>query len=382
MIIQPADRLSLFTEYYFSRKLREIATMREEGKDVINLGIGSPDMAPDKRVVDALASSAGVSSHHGYQSYNGTPELRGAIARWLKEYYRINVNPVDEVLPLLGSKEGILHISMAFLNPGDKVLVPEVGYPAYSALTKMVGAEVILYPLTDQWYPDWKAMNKMDLTGVKLMWMNYPHMPSGTPATVGLFEEAVAFAKEKGLLLCHDNPYSLVLNDNPMSIFSVEGSREVCLELNSLSKSHNMAGWRVGWIAGMAPYIAAVLKIKSNIDSGMFRAVQDAAVTALEDTREWHKQRDTVYRSRQVLAFQLLDQLGCGYNKQQAGLFVWGRIPEKVKSAEALADKILEEKFVFITPGTIFGAKGNRYVRVSLCMPESRIKEALDRLKE
>jgi len=381
MVIQPSDRLSLFNEYYFSRKLREIAQMREEGKDVINLGIGSPDMAPATEVVQALFTSAQQPDNHGYQPYNGSPQLRKAISDWLGEYYGVSLVPDNEILPLLGSKEGVLHVSMAFLNPGDKALVPEAGYPAYRALTAMVGGEAVDYSLTDDWLPDFDQLSRMDLARVKLMWLNYPHMPSGTPATPELFEKAVAFAKDKGILLCHDNPYSLVLNESPLSIFNVSGAKEVCLELNSLSKSHNMAGWRVGWLAGKAEYIGPTLKIKSNIDSGMFRAVQDAAMAALALPKEWHAQRNEVYRRRQGLAFDLLETLGCAFRKDQVGMFVWGRIPDNEEGAEGLADKILGEKFVFITPGTIFGKKGGRYVRISLCLPEDKMQEALERLK-
>ncbi|MDH5399381.1 MAG: aminotransferase class I/II-fold pyridoxal phosphate-dependent enzyme [Cyclobacteriaceae bacterium] len=380
MIIPSADRLQLFQEYFFSRKLKEITSLVEEGHPVINLGIGSPDLAPAPTVVEALHQSAVDPAHHGYQAYNGSVNLRRSIANFLERTYQVHFDPDTEILPLMGSKEGIFHLSMAFLNPGDTVLIPEVGYPAYRSVSLMVGAKVVEYPLTADWTPDWENIDVSDQP--KILWLNYPHMPTGTPASKELFVEAVSWAKENNVLLCHDNPYSLVLNDNPLSIFAVEGAREVSLELNSLSKSHNMAGWRVGWISGAAAYLKNVLTIKSNIDSGMFRGLQDAAVEAMTLDESWHRERNSIYARRQKTAFDILHIVGCAYDKSQKGMFVWGRLPDNLPDADQWTTDVLRDKFVFITPGSLFGEKGKRYIRISLCSPEEKLREAFERLKK
>lgn len=382
MIIPTAKRLQHIKEYYFSVKLQEIRRMREAGHDVINLGIGSPDMMPSEETISALHESAQQPQNHGYQSYQGTPELRKAIAAFNQHTYGVSLDPEQEVLPLMGSKEGITHISLTFLNPGDEVLVPELGYPAYSAVSRMVEARVRTYPLRESdWQPDLEAMRQEDYSRVKLMWANYPHMPTGTPADTAVLQELIRLASEKQFLLCHDNPYSLVLNsDRPFSIFSLAGAKDVCLELNSLSKSHNMAGWRVGWISGAADYLKEIIKIKSNVDSGMFRGIQDAAVCALQNPASWHDARNQEYAERREVVFRLMDKLQCSYDKAQEGMFVWARIPEHVSSSEKFVDSILQDNHVFLTPGFIFGAKGERYIRASLCNPKNILEEAFNRV--
>lgn len=383
MIIPTANRLKQVKEYYFSVKLKEIRRMQEEGHDVINMGIGSPDLMPSEETIAALHESAREPRHHGYQPYQGIPELRKAIASFSERTYGIHLHPDQEVLPLMGSKEGITHISLTFLNPGDEVLVPELGYPAYSAVSRMVEANVRTYPLQEaDWQPDLQAMQKEDYSKVKLMWINYPHMPTGTPARSKVLDQLVKLAQENKFLLCHDNPYSLVLNSGkPVSILSLPGAKEVSLELNSLSKSHNMAGWRVGWIAGAKEYLKEILKVKSNVDSGMFRGIQDAAVQALQNPDVWHEARNHEYRERRELVFNILDTLKCTYKKSQEGLFVWAKIPEKEKSSEDFIDSILHKFHVFLTPGFIFGAKGERYIRASLCNQKNILEEALLRVK-
>jgi len=382
MIITTAKRLQRIKEYYFSVKLQEIRWMREAGHDVINLGIGSPDMMPSEKTITALHESALKGENHGYQSYQGTPELRKAIAAFYQQAYGVPLRPDDELLPLMGSKEGITHISLTFLNAGDEVLVPELGYPAYSAVTRMVEGQVRSYPLRESdWQPDLEAMRKENYGRVKLMWVNYPHMPTGTPANTEILQQLIGLAQEKQFLLCHDNPYSLVLNrSKPFSILSLPGAKEVSLELNSLSKSHNMAGWRVGWIAGAAEYLKEILKIKSNVDSGMFRGIQDAAVQALQNPDTWHKERNRDYAERREIVFRLMDKLHCKYQKSQEGMFVWAKIPEHVSDSGKLVDRILQESHVFLTPGFIFGTKGERYVRASLCNPNSILEEAFNRI--
>lgn len=382
MIISTANRLQNVKEYYFSVKLQEIRRMREAGLDVINMGIGSPDMMPSAETIEELYQSALQPNHHGYQPYQGTPELRKAIADWYAQTYGVGLNPEGEVLPLMGSKEGITHVSLTFLNPGDEVLVPELGYPAYTSVSNMVEAKIRHYPLREQdWQPDLEAMRKEDYSKVKLMWLNYPHMPTGTPANAEVLQQLIQLAQEKKFLICHDNPYSLVLNKaKPLSILSLPAAKEVCMEFNSLSKSHNMAGWRVGWICGAKEYLTEVLKVKSNVDSGMFRPIQDAAVRALQNSESWHAARNAEYAQRRKLAFQLLDALGCSYSQEQEGMFVWAKIDEAQESSEKFVDSILQKYHVFLTPGFIFGTKGNRYIRVSLCNQNNILKEAISRV--
>jgi len=382
MIISPARRLQQVEEYYFSRKLQQIRQMNEAGKDVINLGIGSPDLPPSPETIETLSESARLSDAHGYQPYWGIPNLREAIVAWCQRTFDVTLDGNCEVLPLMGSKEGITHISLAFLNPGDEVLVPSLGYPAYMAVTRMVEANVQTYPLLDgTWQPDFSALENMDTGRVKIMWCNYPHMPTGTPAQYEVFEKLVAFARERKILLCHDNPYALVLNnDQPLSILSMPGAKEVALELHSLSKSHNMAGWRIGWIAGAADYLNPIIKIKSNVDSGMFRATQQAAIAALKNASSWHEQRNNEYRKRQQITFQLAKILHCTFDTQQQGMFVWAQIPSHEDSAEALSERILQQHRVFITPGHIFGNQGKQYLRFSLCVSQERLQEAIHRI--
>ncbi len=384
MIIETALRTRQTTEYYFSVKLAEVRNLIANGNDVINLGIGNPDMMPSQETIQALANAAQKNSAHGYQSYIGIPAYREAISKFYLSTYGVTLNPNSEIMPLIGSKEGITHISLTFLDPGDEVLVPELGYPAYRAVSQMVGAVVIEYPLLENkgWQPDWQAMEALVSPKTKIMWMNYPHMPTGAPATLALFENAVAFAKKHKILLCHDNPYSLILNKKePISLLSIPGASAVAIELNSMSKSHNMAGWRLGWLAGEKPYIDAVLKIKSNVDSGMFWAMQEAAIVALQNTKQWHEERNAVYQGRLDAAEAFLMEIGCTWDKSQEGMFLWGKLPDSVMSAELLVNNLLIEKHIFIAPGFIFGPKGQRYIRLSLCMPKERIWEAVERLR-
>ncbi|MGA0558395.1 pyridoxal phosphate-dependent aminotransferase [Larkinella sp. VNQ87] len=385
MIIPVAHRAGQTQEYYFSVKLAEVRKLLAAGHDVINIGIGNPDMMPSDNTIQALTSSAHQANAHGYQSYKGTPGLRNAIAGFYAHTYQVPLDPETEVLPLLGSKEGITHISLTFLNEGDEVLVPELGYPAYRAVSKMVGATVNEYPLLENrgWQPDWKAMGGSVSDKTKIIWLNYPHMPTGAPATRALFEQAVRFANDHRILLCHDNPYSLILNKKPpISLLSIDGAREVAIELNSMSKSHNMAGWRVGWMASAKPYIDAVLSIKSNVDSGMFKPVMDAAAEALTNPDRWHQTRNAVYEGRLEAATAFLDALDCTYEDDQEGMFLWAKLPDSVGSAEELVDDLLYNKHIFIAPGFIFGPKGNRYIRVSLCMPKERIWDAVHRISK
>lgn len=385
MIIPLAHRADQTQEYYFSVKLAEVRRLQAAGHDIINLGIGNPDMMPSANTIDALIQSAQQPSSHGYQPYKGTAGLRQAIAQFYAHTYGVSLNPETEILPLIGSKEGITHISLTFLNDGDGVLVPELGYPAYRAVSQMVGAQVREYPLLEHggWQPDWDAMADLLTDTTKIIWLNYPHMPTGAPATHELFERAVRFAHDHRLLLCHDNPYSLILNKKPpISLLSVDGAKEVAIELNSMSKSHNMAGWRVGWMAAAKAYVDAVLTIKSNVDSGQFKPLMDAAAVALTNSDEWHRERNAVYQGRLDAVHAFLDALNCTYTTDQEGLFIWAKLPDSVESAEALVDDLLYNKHVFIAPGFIFGPKGNRYIRISLCMPEERITQAVDRLNQ
>ena len=382
--IQPAKRLDNVNEYYFSRKLKEIAEMNAQGKNVISLGVGSPDLPPSSATIETLAQKAHKPEAHGYQPYVGIPDLRKGFAAWYQKWYGVTLNPNTEIQPLIGSKEGILHISLAFLNPGDGVLIPNPGYPTYQSVSMLAEAKIINYDLVESngWQPDFEALERQDLSGVKLMWVNYPNMPTGANATMELFEKLVAFGKKHGIVICNDNPYSFVLNDKPLSILSVEGAKDICIELNSMSKSHNMPGWRVGLLASNAQFVEWVLKVKSNIDSGMFRPLQLAAVEALKNPVEWHESMNRIYRKRRDLAGQIMDTMGCVYNKKQVGLFLWGKIPSQWTSGEQLSDKILYDSNVFITPGFIFGSNGDQYVRLSLCAPEEKLKEALERIKK
>lgn len=384
MIIPLAHRADQTQEYYFSIKLAEVRKLIAAGHDVINIGIGNPDMMPSDNTLDALTASARQSSAHGYQPYKGTPGLRQAIARFYGHTYGVSLDADTEILPLIGSKEGITHLSLTFLNEGDGVLVPELGYPAYRAVSQMVGARVQAYPLLEQqgWQPDWEAMADLVTDRTKIIWLNYPHMPTGAPATRPLFERAVRFAHDYQVLLCHDNPYSLILNKKPpISLLVIDGAKEVAVELNSLSKSHNMPGWRIGWLAAAKPYIDAVLTIKSNVDSGQFRPLMDAAAESLSNPDDWHRHRNAVYEGRLAAVHAFLDALGCTYTLDQEGLFIWAKLPDSLPSAEALVDDLLYNKHVFIAPGFIFGPKGARYVRVSLCVAKERIEEAVKRIK-
>lgn len=384
MIIPTANRLRTVEEYYFSKKLRQIRQMRAEGKDVINVGIGSPDLPPSIATRAALAETAMQEGVHGYQSYTGVPELREAIADWYKMTYNVDLNPSNEVLPLMGSKEGIMHISMAFLNEGDEVLVPNPGYLTYSSVAKLVGAKIRTYDLLEEkgWQPDWKALEQMDLNNVKIMWVNYPNMPTGADSSYSLFEKLVKFAFRHEILIVNDNPYSLVLNKQPKSILEVEDAKEVMIELNSLSKSHNMAGWRMGMVVGASEYLQAILKVKSNMDSGMFLGLQKAAIEALKNSPKWHDLQNEQYGLRRKKAREILDLLGCKYTKHQVGMFVWAKVPDSVASVEKWIDTLLEEANVFMTPGFIFGTAGERYVRISLCSSLDLLEEAQGRLKK
>ena len=382
MIVKPADRTGNVQEYYFSQKLAQIDKMRREGSDVINLGIGSPDQPPSENTVSALIAEAKKSDSHGYQSYTGIPALRKAFSEWYKKYFHVNLNPDNEILLLMGSKEGIMHISMAFVNPGDEVLVPDPGYPTYSSVTYLVGGIVRKYDLSEEsgWLPDLESLEKSDLSKVKLMWVNYPHMPTGVKGSMDLFEKLVAFSKRHGILLCNDNPYSFILNNDYKSLLSVDGAKETVLELNSLSKSHNMAGWRIGMVAGHSDYIKSVLKVKSNMDSGMFLAMQMAAVEALNNHESWYTSVNTVYIRRRKIVEEIMDLLNCRYDKTQVGLFVWGRIPEDIPECESYIEEMLVKTLVFITPGFIFGRNGERYIRISLCATEEKLNEAKNRI--
>jgi LL-diaminopimelate aminotransferase len=383
MIVKPADRTGNVQEYYFSQKLAQIDRMRKEGSDVINLGIGSPDQPPSEHTVSALIAEAKKPTSHGYQSYSGIQALRKAFSDWYKKYFHISLNPDNEILLLMGSKEGIMHISMAFVNPGDEVLVPDPGYPTYSSVTNLVGGTVRKYDLAEAngWLPDLEAIEQSDLSRVKLMWINYPHMPTGVKGSMDLFEKLVAFSKKHGILLCNDNPYSFILNKEYISLLAVEGAKETALELNSLSKSHNMAGWRIGMVAGHSDYIKTVLKVKSNMDSGMFLPMQMAAVEALNNQESWYDTVNTVYIRRRKIVEEIMDLLNCRYDKSQVGLFVWGRIPEEIPDCESYVENILMKTYVFITPGFIFGKNGERYIRISLCATEEKLNEAKNRIK-
>ena len=383
--IKPAERLSLVSEYYFSRKLKEVAQMNAEGKDIISLAIGSPDMPPSKQTIQTLCEVASRPDTHGYQPTMGTPELRKAMADFYKRWYGVDLNPATEIQPLIGSKEGILHVTLAFVNPGEEVLVPNPGYPTYTSLSKILGAKVVNYDLMEDngWQPDFEQLEKMDLSRVKLMWTNYPNMPTGGNARMETYERLVDFARKHNIVVVNDNPYSFILNDKPMSLLQVEGAKDCCIEFNSMSKSHNMPGWRVGMCATNPTFISWILKIKSNIDSGTFRGIQLAAAAALSNDEEWHHEANIeTYARRRKYAEQIMDALGCKYDPNQVGMFLWGRIPDSYSNCEELTERVLHEARVFITPGFIFGSKGERYVRISLCAKEEKIQAALERIEK
>ncbi|RZM15739.1 MAG: aminotransferase class I/II-fold pyridoxal phosphate-dependent enzyme [Pedobacter sp.] len=378
-----AKRLEGISEYYFSQKLREIETLNKEGKNIINLGIGSPDLPPHPDVITALQDEAAKPGVHGYQGYKGIPALRQAFADWYKQWYRVTLNPDTEILPLLGSKEGIMHICMTYLDEGDEALIPNPGYPTYGSAVKLAGGTPVSYVLDEaqNWYPDLEALAKRDLSKVKLMFVNYPHMPTGEQVSAGLFETLVRFAKEHQFLLVHDNPYSFILNEHPVSLLEVPGAMEVSLELNSLSKSHNMAGWRIGVLCGAKERIEEVLRFKSNMDSGMFMPLQLAAVKALGLGADWYNHINDIYAQRRAKVYEILDLLDCSYSPNQVGLFVWAKIPSGYKDGYTLSDEILEQAKVFVTPGGIFGSEGANYIRVSLCSTVENLEAAISRIK-
>lgn len=382
MSIEPAEHIKSISEYYFSVKLAEVARMNAEGKNVISLAVGAPDRMPSQLTIETLCLSAQRPDVHAYQPYTGIPELRKAYAGWYKRFFNVDLS-IDEVLPLIGSKEGILHISMTFLNVGDGVLVPNPGYPTYRSVSNLLRAKVIEYDLLedDGWYPDFDALEKMDLSGVKLMWVNYPNMPTGAKGSTELFEKLVAFGKKHEIIICHDNPYSFILNDKPMSILSVPDAKDICIELNSLSKSHNMSGWRMGMLSSNAQFVKWVLKAKSNIDSGQFKPMQLATVAALSNSDEWHTDMNRIYAERRVWAEKIMDLLNCRYDKSQVGLFVWGKLPDEVSGSEEFINDILYKANVFITPGFIFGSNGERFIRISLGSSVDLIKEAYRRIE-
>lgn len=383
-MIKTANRIANVEEYYFSKKLAEVRGLDTPELPIINLGIGSPDLAPSTETIEALTATAEKKSSHGYQNYKGIPALRTSIQNFYKATYQVDLNTETEILPLMGSKEGIMHIAMAFVNEGEEVLIPDPGYPTYASVAKLVGAKVTTYEMKESldWGIDIEALKKRDLSKVKIMWVNFPHMPTGRVATRAELKELVDLARKNNFLIVNDNPYSLILNDAPLSILSIEGADEVALELNSLSKSHNMAGWRIGWVAGNKVYVDAVLRVKSNMDSGMFLGLQQAAVEALKNDATWFNELNAVYKKRRDAATKILTELGCTYSKNQSGLFIWAKAPEKVKDVEKWIDEILYGTKVFITPGFIFGDAGKRYIRISLCAPEEKLTEAFLRIQK
>ncbi|WP_194766770.1 pyridoxal phosphate-dependent aminotransferase [Tamlana sp. I1] len=381
-MIEVANRLQTVEEYYFSKKLREVGGLIASGKPIISLGIGSPDMQPPTAVLEAISESFTNPNAHKYQSYQGLPELREAVSGFYNEHFSVNLDPASEILPLMGSKEGIMHISMAYLNEGDEVLIPNPGYPTYQSVTNLVGAKGVLYNLdaANNWQPDFEALEKLDLSKVKLMWVNYPHMPTGAQPSESLFKDLVDFATRHNILIVNDNPYSFILNDAPKSLLSVPGAKAVCLELNSLSKTFNMAGWRVGMVVGSAEHINNILKVKSNMDSGMFYGIQKGAIEALKCSNSWYSELNKVYEERRKLVWKLADALNCTYDKNATGLFIWAKLPEGLTS-EAFIDEVLYEKHIFITPGTVFGTQGEGYIRFSLCATNEAIEECIARVK-
>ncbi len=382
-MIATASRLRTVKEYYFSTKLREVRQRMNEGHPVINMGIGSPDMAPPQQVVEALTTALHQPTAHQYQSYQGLPELRSAMADFYQNWYGVALDPQQEILPLMGSKEGIMHISMAYLEEGDEVLIPDPGYPTYATVTRLVGASPVYYPLVEEnnWLPDLKALMEQDLSKVKIMWVNYPHMPTGALAKEDLYKELIAFAKEHRILLVNDNPYSFILSESPLSLLAVRGAKEVALELNSLSKTFNMAGWRMGMVVGDAQRIKDILKVKSNMDSGMFYGIQKGAMAALAGNKDWFTELNKEYRLRRKGIWQIAEALGCSYDMEAVGMFVWAKLQKGHTDAEAFIDRLLYEKNLFIAPGTVFGSHGQGYIRFSLCVPNDKIEEALYRIK-
>ena len=382
--IVPADRVEAIKEYYFSRKLRELAKLNAEGADIISLGIGGPDRAPAEDVITTMQRELEKEGNHSYQSHNGLPELRRAFADWYMAKYGVELNPDNEIQPLIGSKEGILHLSLTFLNPGDGVLVPDPGYPTYSSVSRLIGAEIFKYDLTEEggWLPDFEALERLPLEKIKLMWVNYPHMPTGRQATHETFERLIDFGRRHGIVIAHDNPYSFILNREPQSILQVDGAKEIAIELNSLSKSHNMAGWRVAMAASNPTFISWLLKVKSNIDSGQFKPLMLAAAQALKAGDDWYDELYDVYAERRKIAEEIMAELGCTFDHAQRGMFLWGKIPDNVPSGEWLADELFYKAKVFITPGFIFGRNGERYVRISLCAKPEKLKESLDRIRD
>jgi LL-diaminopimelate aminotransferase len=380
---QIADRLSGVNEYYFSAKLKEIAQMQREGKKIINLGIGSPDLPPHRSVITELTDSAALPDHHGYQSYIGIPELRKAFADWYLTYYGVMLNPDSEILPLIGSKEGIMHIAMTFLDEKDEVLVPDPGYPAYAAVSAISGAKIRVYDLneTNNWLPDLNLLENQNLKSVKLMWVNYPNMPTGAAPDISFYQQLVDFGKKHSILIVNDNPYSFILNPNPRSILSIPGALENCIELNSLSKSHNMAGWRIGMAAGAPSYLQQIIKFKSNMDSGMYKPIQKAAVKALALSKDWFDDLNRVYAERREKAEDIMHLLGCVFQEEQTGLFLWGKIPTAYQDGYTLCDHLLYNAGVFITPGGIFGKNGDSYIRISLCSSKDILEDAYAKIK-
>ena len=382
--ISPAQRLASVSEYYFSRKLKEVAQLNAQGMDIISLAIGSPDQPPSNATIETLCREARCPDAHGYQPTCGIPQLREAMAQFYARWYGVSLDPLTEIQPLIGSKEGILHVTLALVNPGERVLVPNPGYPTYTSLSRLLGCEVCYYDLLPEhgWQPDFEALERMDLTGVKLLWCNYPHMPTGAAARRKTYEQLVDFGRRHGIVIVNDNPYSFILGQERLSILQVEGARDVCIEFNSLSKSHNMPGWRVGMIATNAQFIQWILRVKSNIDSGTFRPLQLAAATALENSDEWHTAANVdVYARRRHIAEEIMRALGCTFDPSQVGMFLWGRIPDCYADVEVLTERILHEARVFLTPGFIFGSNGQRYIRISLCASETRMAEALQRIQ-
>ncbi len=380
-MIAKANRLQQVQEYYFSRKLREVRQLKAEGKPIINIGIGSPDLDPPLSVSRAMVTTIEQNHIHGYQSYQGLPEFRDAITNFYLRHFDVALDPENEILPLMGSKEGIMHISMAFLNAGDEVLIPNPGYPTYTSVTNLLEAKPVYYDLNDEndWFPDLEALSKTNVSNVKLMWINYPHMPTGKNATKKLFEDLIAFARKHKILLVNDNPYSFILNEKPLSILSIKGAKEVALELNSLSKTFNMAGWRVGMLLGAAEQIKTVLQVKSNMDSGMFYGIQQGAIAALQTDDSWFKNLNEIYKKRRNIAWQIAEMLNCTFDKDASGLFVWAKLPPD-KNAEQVADELLYKSDVFLAPGTIFGSNGEGYIRISLCVTEEVLQEVLVRI--
>ncbi len=384
-MVQPAERLNTVNEYYFSRKLKEVAALNAQGKDIISLAIGSPDMPPSEETIETLCREARKADAHGYQPTTGIPQLRQAMANFYQRWYNVELNPNSEIQPLIGSKEGILHVTLAFVNPGDGVLVPNPGYPTYTSLSNLLGAKIVNYNLSEAngWQPDFNQLEQMDLSGIKLMWTNYPNMPTGGRARMETFERLVAFAKKHDIVIVNDNPYSFILNEGEkLSILQVPGAKDCCIEFNSMSKSHNMPGWRVGMLATNSEFISWILKVKSNIDSGTFRALQLAAAQAYENTEQWHSMANIkTYANRRAMAQEIMDTLQCSYDPNQIGMFLWGKIPEKYANVEDLTERVLHEARVFITPGFIFGSNGNRYIRISLCAKDEKFTEAVARIK-